>query len=181
MDEIRPMLIGEAKNVEWQPAFYEKRMLDWLTNMGDWSISRKRYYGLPLPIYVCDCGEITVVGSKSELKSLAVEPEKVDKLPHLHRPYIDEIKIKCPHCGKPVERIKDVGDCWLDAGIAPFSTNKYFSDHAFWEKNYPAECVIEMKEQIRLWFYSMLVMGVALTGHAPYKKVSTYGSLLAQD
>lgn len=181
MDEIRPMLISEAKKVEWQPAFYEKRMIDWLTNMGDWSISRKRYYGLPLPIYVCDCGEVTVVGSREELKKLATDPKMVDKLPHLHRPYIDDVTIKCPHCGKKVERIKDVGDCWLDAGIAPFSTNKYFEDRDFWQRNYPAECVIEMKEQIRLWFYSMLVMGVVLTGKVPYKKVSTYGSLLAQD
>jgi len=182
MDELRPQLIAEAKKVEWQPAFYEKRMVDWLTNMGDWSISRKRYYGLPLPIYVCpDCGEVTVVGSIAELKEKATNPDAVDKLPHLHRPYIDEVKIKCPKCNAEVERIKDVGDCWLDAGIAPFSTNKYFEDREFWEKNYPAECVIEMKEQIRLWFYSMLVMGVALTGKSPYKKVSTYGSLLAQD
>lgn len=182
MDEIRPQLIEEAKKVEWQPAFYEKRMLDWLNNMGDWSISRKRYYGLPLPFYVCpDCGEITVIGSIQELKDLATEPEKVDKLPHLHRPYIDEIKIKCPKCNAHVERVLDVGDCWLDAGIAPFSTNKYFTDREFWQKNYPAECVIEMKEQIRLWFYSMLVMGVALTGKSPYKKVSTYASLLALD
>ena len=182
MDEIRPLLIAEAKKVEWQPAFYEKRMIDWLTNMGDWSISRKRYYGLPLPIYVCpDCGEITVIGSVAELKEKATDPDAVDKLPHLHRPYIDEVKIHCPKCNAQVERIKDVGDCWLDAGIAPFSTNKYFEDREFWEQNYPAECVIEMKEQIRLWFYSMLVMGVALTGKSPYKKVSTYGSLLAQD
>ena len=182
MDEIRPKLIEEAKKVEWQPEFYEKRMVDWLTNMGDWSISRKRYYGLPLPFYVCpDCNKVVVVGSLEELKSLATNPEKVDTLPHLHRPYIDEIKIKCPHCQKELERIKDVGDCWLDAGIAPFSTNKYLEDRAFWEKNYPAECVIEMKEQIRLWFYSMLVMGVVLEGKSPYKKVSTYGSLLAQD
>lgn len=182
MDELRPQLIEEARKVEWQPAFYEKRMVDWLTNMGDWSISRKRYYGLPLPIYVCpDCGKVTVLGSKEELREKAVNPEVVDTLPHLHRPYIDEVKIKCPDCGSTVERIKDVGDCWLDAGIAPFSTNKYFEDRKFWEQNYPAEVVIEMKEQIRLWFYSMLVMGVALTGKSPYKKVSTYGSLLAQD
>ena len=182
MDEIRPQLIEEAHKVEWQPEFYEKRMVDWLTNMGDWSISRKRYYGLPLPFYVCpDCGKVVVIGSKSELKSMAINPEKVDTLPHLHRPYIDEVKIKCPHCNSTVERIKDVGDCWLDAGIAPFSTNKYLTDREFWQKNYPAECVIEMKEQIRLWFYSMLVMGVVLEGKSPYKKVSTYGSLLAQD
>jgi isoleucyl-tRNA synthetase len=124
MDEIRPQLIEEAHKVEWQPEFYEKRMVDWLTNMGDWSISRPRYYGLPLPFYPCDCGKVTVVGSKEELKSLAINPEKVDNLPHLHRPYIDEVEIKCPCCGKAVKRIKHVGDCWLDAGIVPFSTKK---------------------------------------------------------
>lgn len=182
MDEIRPKLIEEAKKVEWQPSFYEKRMIDWLTNMGDWSISRKRYYGLPLPFYVCpDCGELTVIGSLEELKEKAVDSTKVDALPHLHRPYIDEIKIRCPKCNHEIERVKEVGDCWLDAGITPFSTNQYFEDRNFWEKNYPAECVIEMNEQIRLWFYSTLVMGVALTGKSPYKKVSTYGTVLAID
>ena len=157
-------------------------MVDWLNNMGDWNISRSRFYGIPLPFYPCEkCGELTVVGSIEELKHLAVDPTLVDKLPHIHRPYIDEIKIKCPHCGNEVTRVTDVGDCWLDAGITPYSTKKYFTDRKFWEQNFPAENVIEMREQIRLWFYSMLFMSVALTGKAPYEKVVGYESVVQED
>ena len=122
-----------------------------------------------------------MVGSKEELKALAVNPEKVDNLPHLHRPYIDEVEIKCPCCGKAVKRIKHVGDCWLDAGIVPFSTKKYFEDKEFWQKNFPANAVVEGKEQVRLWFYSMLLMSVVLTGKAPFKKAMGTPMLLAQD
>ncbi len=181
VDEIRPQLIEQADTIEWTPEFLGKRMKDWLTNMGDWSISRPRYYGLPLPFYPCDCGKVTVVGSKEELKALAVNPEKVDALPHLHRPYIDEVEIKCPCCGKAVKRITHVGDCWLDAGIVPFSTKKYFDDKDFWAKNFPANAVVEGKEQVRLWFYSMLLMSVVLTGKAPFKKAMGTPMLLAQD
>ena len=181
MDEIRPELIKAIDGVEFNPDFMKKRMLDWLNNMGDWAISRSRYYGLPLPFYPCKkCGHLTVVGSLDEFKKLSSEQE-VDSLPHLHRPYIDKIKITCPHCGNKVERIKEVGDCWLDAGITPFSTKKYFTDKAFFNKNFPIECVIEAKEQIRLWFYSLLVMSVVLTGKAPYKRIGTTPMLLAQD
>ena len=181
MDDLRPQLVSAIDNVEFQPDFMKKRMLDWLNNMGDWAISRSRYYGLPLPFYPCKhCGKLTVVGSLDEFKKLSSEQE-VDALPHLHRPYIDNIKINCPHCGNKVERIKEVGDCWLDAGITPFSTKKYFTDKEFFNKNFPVECVIEGKEQIRLWFYSLLVMSVVLTGKAPYKKIATTPMLLAQD
>lgn len=181
MDELRPQLISAIDDVEFQPDFMKKRMLDWLEHMGDWAISRSRYYGLPLPFYPCKhCGELTVVGSLEEFKKLATEKE-VDALPHLHRPYIDDVKITCPHCGNKVERIKEVGDCWLDAGITPFSTNKYFTDETFFNQNFPANCVIEGKEQVRLWFYSLLVMSVVLTGKAPYKKIATTPMLLAQD
>lgn len=181
MDEIRPQLIKALDDVEFEPSFMKKRMLDWLVNMGDWSISRKRYYGIPLPFYVCPkCGKLTVVGSLKELEELSSK-EEVEKLPHLHRPYIDNIKIKCPHCGEKVERIPEVGDCWLDAGITPFSTKKYFTDKEFFNKNFPIDCVIEGKEQVRLWFYSLLVMSVALTGKAPYKKIVCTAMLLAQD
>ena len=180
--EIRPLLIKLLDTIEWHPEFMKKRMQDWLTNMGDWSISRKRFYGLPLPFYKCEeCGELTVVGSIDELKKLAVDKTAVDKLPHLHRPYVDNVEIVCPNCGKHVKRIPDVGDCWLDAGITPFSTKKYFTDKEFWKKNFPAECVIEGKEQIRLWFYSLLFMSATLTGKAPYKKVFAHPMLLAQD
>ena len=180
-DEIRPQLLQAVETVKWQPEFMKKRMTDWLENMGDWCISRKRFYGLPLPFYVCQkCGKTTVVGSLDELKKLSSE-EEVNKLPHLHRPYIDDIEITCPHCGEKVKRVTEVGDCWLDAGITPFSTKKYFTDRKFWEENFPADCVIEMKEQIRLWFYSLLFMSVTLTGRAPYKKVIGFASLVAED
>lgn len=100
MDEIRPALIHAIDDVEFQPEFMKKRMLDWLNNMGDWSISRKRYYGVPLPIYHCPhCGKLTVVGSLEELASLSSE-EEVKALPHIHKPYIDKIKITCPNCGE---------------------------------------------------------------------------------
>lgn len=181
MDELRPQLIEAIDNVEFNPDFMKKRMLDWLNNMGDWSISRSRYYGVCLPIYPCkECGKVTVVGSLDELKELSSVAE-VDAMPHIHRPYIDNIKISCPHCNAKVERIKEVGDCWLDAGITPFSTKKYFTDKEFFEKNFPIECVIEGKEQVRLWFYSLLVMSVVLTGKAPYKRIGTTPMLLAQD
>lgn len=181
MDEIRPALINAIDEVEFQPEFMKKRMLDWLNNMGDWSISRKRYYGVPLPIYKCPhCGKLTVVGSLEELAKLSSQ-EEVDSLPHIHKPYIDKIKITCPSCGEKVERIPEVGDCWLDAGITPFSTKKYFTDKEFFEKNFPIEVVLEGKEQIRLWFYSLLVMSVALTGRAPYKKIVCTAMLLDRD
>ena len=180
-DEIRQQLIDAVETVVWQPEFMKKRMLDWLVNMGDWNISRKRFYGLPLPFYRCEkCGKLTVVGSLEELKKLSSESQ-VDALPHLHRPYIDDIEITCPDCGAKVRRVSEVGDCWLDAGITPFSTKKYFTDKEFFKKNFPAECVIEMKEQIRLWFYSLLFMSVTLTGKAPYKKVIGFAMLVAED
>ncbi len=181
-DMIRPKLIKAAREVKWTPEFAGKRMEDWLNNMGNWAISRKRFYGLPLPIYPCkECEQVTVVGSRKELKELAVKPELVDELPDLHRPWIDEIEIKCPHCGKNVKRIKDVGDCWLDAGIMPFSTMKYFTDKEYWKQYFPAEWVTEMKEQIRLWFYSLLFMSVVLEDKAPYESVLTYSAVVKED
>ena len=179
MDELRPTLLKAIEDVDFKPDFMRKRMVDWLTNMGDWSISRKRYYGLSLPFYKCEnCGKMTVVGSLDELKELSGTPEKVDALPHLHRPYIDDIEINCPHCSTKVKRIPEVGDTWLDAGITPFSTKKYFTDKEFWKKNFPIEVVMEGREQIRLWFYSLLVMSVVLEGVAPYKKVISHPMLL---
>ena len=181
-DELKPRLIKAASSVKWEPESNGKRMIDWLNNMGDWNISRKRYYGMPLPFYVCpDCGNVHVVGSKEELKKLAVDPSKVDALPELHRPWIDEIKIKCPKCGAQVERISEIGDVWLDAGIVPFSTTGYFTDKEEWRKNYPAEWVVEMREQVRLWFYSMLFMSTVLEDRAPYERVLCHSSVVAED
>ncbi|MCL2507876.1 MAG: isoleucine--tRNA ligase [Oscillospiraceae bacterium] len=179
--ELKPRLIRAAESVKWEPESNGKRMLDWLNNMGDWNISRKRYYGLPLPFYVCDCGEITVIGSKAELRDLAVDPDSVDALPELHRPWIDDIRIECPKCGKSVERIPETGDVWLDAGIVPFSTLGYFEDKEEWRKKFPAEWIIEMREQVRLWFYSMLFMSVVLEDCAPYERVLSHNSVVQED
>jgi isoleucyl-tRNA synthetase len=162
--------------------------------MGDWCISRKRYWGLPLPFYFCEHGHMTVIGSQAELEERALRG--LEKVEELHRPWIDEVVIRCGECDAEAHRLPDVGDCWLDAGVVPFSTlgwhNETFveagyaagagvgvtiadlPDHAHWERWYPADWVSEMREQIRLWFYSMLFMGVVLDGRAPYRKVLTY-------
>jgi isoleucyl-tRNA synthetase len=177
LDKIRQELKEQANVTEWVPDYAGKRMQDWLKNMGDWMISRKRFYGLSLPFYECSCGELTVVGGKEELKSLAVKPEMVDALPSLHRPWIDEIEIKCPKCGANVKRVEDVGDCWLDAGVVPFSTTNYLDNKEVWEKWFPADFVVESIEQVRLWFYSMLVFGTVLEGKVPYAKALAFAEM----
>ena len=191
VEELRPKLLAANAEVEWKPDFYGKRMDDWLRNMGDWNISRKRYYGLPLPFYPCSCGHLSVVGSLAELRERAVSG--LDQLQELHRPWVDEVVIACESCGAEVRRVPEVGDVWLDAGIVPFSTlgwrnetwidggyatgasrrlsNAPLPDHAYWEKWFPADWVTEMREQIRLWFYSLLFMSVVLDGRAPYERV----------
>jgi isoleucyl-tRNA synthetase len=179
-EDIRPKLLEAASKVKWEPEYIGKRMQDWLANMGDWNISRKRFYGLPLPFYPCEhCGTLTVIGSKEELYELGGAAAK--ELPELHRPWIDQVTLQCPSCGSRISRISEVGDVWLDAGIVPFSTLGYFSDRKLWEKYYPAEWVIEMREQVRLWFYSLLFMSVTLEGRAPYERVLAHGSVVAED
>ena len=174
VEEIRPRMMRAAAEVNWIPDYAGKRMQNWLTNMGDWNISRKRYWGLVLPFYVCDCGEVTVVESVKQLRELAVDPSVVDNLPELHRPWVDDVKIKCPKCGSEVSRVPEVGDAWLDAGIVPFSTLHYLDDREYWEKWFPAHLVAEMREQIRLWYYSILFMSVTLEDRAPYSAALTY-------
>lgn len=167
-DKIRPLLKKTAESVNWHPKYVGRRMQNWLDTMEDWMISRKRFYGLALPIYPCDCGEITVIGSKEELKSKATKPTLVDNLKSLHRPWIDEIEINCPKCDQSVKRVTDVGDCWLDAGVVPFSTLKYLENKQYWQKWFPADLVLEMIEQVRLWFYSMLFFSVTFENTTPY-------------
>ena len=187
-ESIKPDIMNAIDTVEWKPAYLKKSMQNWITNMGDWNISRRRFYGLPLPFYPCEnekCRHLNVIGSRDELKSVAINPEMVEKMPSLHRPHIDEIKIRCEKCRAPVARVTDVGDCWLDAGIAPFSTKGYFDkndpERKFWNANFPSDVVIEMKEQIRLWFYAVLFMSVVLVGKAPYKTVVGYSTMLGED
>ncbi len=172
-DGIRERMKVNNQKINWYPEHVQKLMEDWLTNMEDWNISRKRYWGLPLMFYECECGNLEVVGSLEELKKKAANPDVVDKLPELHRPWIDEVKIKC-QCGKEVKRITDVGDCWLDAGIVPFSTLNYLQDKKYWKKWYPSNQVIEMRAQVRLWFYSLLFMSTTLEGDFSYKNVLAY-------
>ena len=190
-DEVRQPMLDANATVEWTPDFYSKRMDDWLRNMGDWNISRKRYFGLPLPFYPCSCGHLTVVGSRAELEERAVRG--LEQLQELHRPWIDEVVIRCEACGEEVRRVPEVGDAWLDAGIVPLSTLGWESgdnvfagygtgaakgltladlpDHAYWEEWFPADWVSEMREQIRLWFYSISFMSVTLVGRSPYRRV----------
>ena len=180
--EIRPSMIEAARAVTWMPDQIGKGMEDWLTHMGDWCISRKRFWGLPLPIYPCNqCGHVMVIGSLTQLREMAVEPEAVNRLPELHRPWIDEVEVRCSACGGHVSRILELGDAWLDAGIVPFSTLGYFENKDEWYKNFPAEWICEMREQVRLWFYSMLFMSVTLTGRGPYEKVLAHEIVVSEE
>jgi isoleucyl-tRNA synthetase len=180
-DPVRPRLLRAADGVQWDPPSIGRRMADWLTNMGDWCISRRRYWGLPLPFYPCpQCNELTVVGSREELERLAGK-DAVDRVPELHRPWIDAIQIECPRCGGRVSRITEVGDVWLDAGIVPYTTLGYFDDREAWQRQYPAEWVTEMAEQVRLWWYSMLFMGVTLRDESPYERVLAYERVVSEE
>ncbi len=177
MQELRPALMEAAARVNWVPESAGKRMADWLTNMGDWNISRKRYWGLPLPFYTCTtCKHFFVLGSEEELRERA--RSGLEQLRELHRPWIDRVVVRCPKCDGDAERVTEVGDCWLDAGIVPFSTLDYMHDRATWEEWFPADFITEMREQIRLWFYSQLFFSVVLRGRAPYEAVLAYEKLL---
>ena len=177
-DEIRKTLIEENRKVKWYPEYGKVRQEEWFKNMGDWLISRERYWGLPLPIWECKCGEIFVAGSLKELRENAIDKKKVDNLKEIHRPWIDEIKVKCKNCGKEVERIKDVGDAWLDAGIVPFSTLNYLNDREYWKKWFPADLISEsMPGQSRGWFNALMWASVAITGKVPFKSLFGYETL----
>ncbi len=176
--EIRNQLIKENKEIIWFPEYGGRRQEEWFKNMNDWLISRKRYWGLPLPIWECSCGGVEVIGSLEELREKAIDNKKVDSLQEIHRPWIDDIRIKCAKCGKEVERIKDVGDAWLDAGIVPFSTLNYLTDKNFWKRWFPADFICEnMPGQYRGWFNALMWASVTLTGKAPFKSILGYETL----
>jgi len=178
MDKLREPMTVITKQIKWQPNFGLARELDWLKNMEDWLISKKRYWGLALPIFECECGNFEVIGSKKELEEKAVSG--FDKFAgHTpHRPWIDEVKIKCSKCNKPVSRVKDVGNPWLDAGIVPFSTMKYFDDYEFWQKWYPADFICEsFPGQFKNWFYSLIAMSTVLENSKPFKNVLGFATV----
>lgn len=170
--KLKDKIIEENNKVNWYPSFVgEKRFGNWLLNMNDWAISRNRYWGTPLPLWRCECGHMEMIGSREELKEKAIE--KVDeKTIDLHRPFVDDIHIKCPSCGKTMNRTKEVIDCWFDSGSMPFSQYHYpFENKKLWESQYPADFIAEGIDQTRGWFYSLLVIGTFITGKSPYKNV----------
>ncbi|HEY63272.1 MAG TPA: isoleucine--tRNA ligase, partial [Caldilineae bacterium] len=183
MDELRYQMMEVTRQIRWIPEFGLERELDWLRNMHDWMISKKRYWGLALPIWECHkCGHFEVIGSEEELKERAVEGWDTFEGHTPHRPWIDVVKIRCSKCGELISRIPDVGNPWLDAGIVPFSTLRYRTDRAYWEKWFPADFITEsFPGQFRNWFYSLLAMSTVLERRPPFLTVLGYATLLAED
>ncbi|MCI0377780.1 MAG: class I tRNA ligase family protein, partial [Gemmataceae bacterium] len=182
-DEI--MRTVEATDVTFLPESIngKARELDWLRNMGDWMISKKRFWGLALPIWVCakDSGHFDVIGGREELQKRAVAGWDKVAGHSPHRPWIDEIVLQCPKCGGNMRRIPDVGNPWLDAGIVPFSTIKYNSDRAYWQKWFPADFITEsFPGQFRNWFYAILAMSAMLAERAPFKVLLGHGQVRDQ-
>ena len=191
MGPLREKMKAVANKITWIPEFGLKRELDWLSNMQDWLISKSRYWGLALPIWVCPkCGNFEVIGSKEELqqKSIGGWDKFAGHSPH--RPWVDEPKIKCGKCAGVMERISDVGNPWLDAGIVSFSTVSkdnqsnplYLSDRKEFEKWYPADFITEsFPGQFKNWFYSLLAMSTVLEGLEPFRTVLGFATLFGED
>ena len=169
-------------DINWIPEWGQEREHEWLDNMGDWMISKKRFWGLALPIWTFEDDSYYVVGSKQELKDLAVEGWDEFEGNSPHRPLIDKVKIKHPVSGLIGKRVEDVGNPWLDAGIVPFSTLKYNTDKEYWNEWFPAEFVVEsFPGQFRNWFYSLLAMSAMLEEKAPFKNLLGHALVKAED
>jgi isoleucyl-tRNA synthetase len=180
MDELRHDMMDVTRQIRWIPSFGLDRELDWLRNMHDWMISKKRYSGLALPIWECDeCGHFVVIGDEHELEERAVAGWEEFKGHTPHRPWVDAVRIACPECGAQVSRILDVGNPWLDAGIVSFSTLRYRSDPEYWQRWYPADWISEsFPGQFRNWFYSLLAMATVLENSPPFLACFGYATLL---
>ena len=180
MEALRPRMMRIVDTIEWIPEFGREREQDWLRNMGDWMISKKRYWGLALPIFECtSCGAFDVIGGEDELKARAVDGWDDFEGHTPHRPWVDSVKIACPRCGALASRIADVGNPWLDAGIVPYSTLHYTHDQEYWRQWFPAQFITEsFPGQFRNWFYSLLCMSAALEDTAPFKTCLGFATLL---
>ena len=174
MTAVKDDLIRNNNTINWIPESIGKgRFGDWLQNVQDWGISRNRYWGTPLNIWQCECGHMHSVGSIAELKEMSDNcPDDIE----LHRPYIDAVTIKCPHCGKEMHRVPEVIDCWFDSGSMPFAQHHYpFENKELFESQFPADFISEAVDQTRGWFYSLLAISTLIFNKAPYKNVIVLG------
>ena len=174
MTAVKEDLIRNNNTINWIPKSIGKgRFGDWLENVQDWGISRNRYWGTPLNIWQCECGHMHSIGSREELRAMSDNcPDDVE----LHRPYIDEVTIKCPECGKEMHRVPEVIDCWFDSGAMPFAQHHYpFENQEVFEQQFPADFISEAVDQTRGWFYSLLAISTLIFNKAPYKNVIVLG------
>ena len=169
--KFKDKLINNNNGVNWFPDFVgDKRFGNWLENLNDWAISRSRYWGTPLPIWKCECGHVESVGSRKELAEKAIED--IDENIELHKPYVDDVHLKCEKCGKTMTREPDVIDVWFDSGAMPFAQWHYPFEHKDdFDKLFPADFICEGIDQTRGWFYSLLAISTYMTGKSPYKNV----------
>lgn len=176
--KLKDQVVKNNDTVNWYPSFVgEKRFGNWLLNMNDWAISRNRYWGTPLPLWRCSCDHMEMIGSREELVAKSIE--KIDESIDLHRPYVDNVHITCPDCGKEMTRVKEVIDCWFDSGSMPFAQYHYpFENKELFEEQFPANFICEGIDQTRGWFYTLLLISTFVTGKAPYKNVLVNDLLL---
>ena len=174
MSAVKEDMIRNNNTINWIPESIGKgRFGDWLENLQDWAISRNRYWGTPLNIWQCECGHMHSIGSIEELKSMSDNcPDEIE----LHRPYIDDVTIKCEKCGKQMKRVPEVIDCWFDSGAMPFAQHHYpFENADLFEQQFPADFISEAVDQTRGWFYSLLAISTLIFNKAPYKNVIVLG------
>jgi isoleucyl-tRNA synthetase len=172
MTKLKDQLVANNNEVNWFPDFVgEKRFGNWLENVNDWAISRNRYWGTPINIWKCECGHLESIGSRAELVEKAIET--IDESIELHRPYVDDVHIKCEKCGSTMSRIPEVMDCWFDSGAMPFAQHHYPFENKekFDEELFPADFICEGIDQTRGWFYSLLAISTFIKGKAPYRNV----------
>jgi isoleucyl-tRNA synthetase len=180
---LRYQIMDVVEQIRWIPEFGYAREMDWLRNMHDWMISKKRFWGLALPIWECEkCGNYEVIGDENELRGRAAAGWEVFEGHTPHRPFIDAVKLDCPQCQGQMNRIADVGNPWLDAGIVSFSTLRYRTDNEYWRAWYPANWISEsFPGQFRNWFYSLLAMATVIDRSPPFLENFSYATLLAED
>ena len=170
--KLKEEIIKNNNGINWYPDYVgTKRFANWLDNMVDWGVSRNRYWGCPMPIWECECGHREVIGSREELQEKLVEDKKVNDI-ELHRPYVDELHLKCPECSKEMTRVKDVMDVWFDSGVMPYAQFHYpFENKELFENQFPADFIAEGVDQTRGWFYVLLVISTIISGQSSFKNV----------